>query len=148
MNHALISNYMATVKEEDTFYFLGDFSWDTQKAKGIWKSLPGRKIFIKGNHDSKIDIPMLDMLDITIEKQPITLCHYPMITFNKSHFGAFNLYGHHHNNPEIQKRFPGKRIDVGVDKWNFFPVSYEEIKKEMDKLPDNWDLIRRDYYDD
>lgn len=143
MDNTIISNYHAVVKPEDTFYFLGDFSWNSQKAKGIWDSLPGQKYFIRGNHDSKINVPMKDIMEIYYEKLPITLCHYPMISWNKSHYNGLMLHGHHHHNLTLQQKFPGKRIDVGVDAWNFRPVPIDSLLRVMNILPDNWDYIKK-----
>lgn len=52
----IVTNWRETVKDEDTVLVLGDTSWamNLQEAKAdldIIKSLPGKKIFIKGNHD-------------------------------------------------------------------------------------------------
>ncbi len=52
----IIENWKDTVKEEDTVLVLGDTSWamtlnDAKEDLDIIKSLPGKKIFIKGNHD-------------------------------------------------------------------------------------------------
>jgi calcineurin-like phosphoesterase family protein len=44
------------------------------------------------------------------------------------------LYGHSHGN--LEDLATDLSLDVGVDCWNFAPVSYEEIKKKMsEKTP-------------
>ncbi len=52
----IIESWKNTVKEEDTVLVLGDTSWgiNIEEAKpdlDIINNLPGKKIFIKGNHD-------------------------------------------------------------------------------------------------
>ena len=52
----IIENWRKVVKDDDTVLVLGDTSWamNLQDAKAdldIVKALPGKKIFIKGNHD-------------------------------------------------------------------------------------------------
>ena len=100
-----------------------------------------RVVYIKGNHDAENYKKIAtDMMEVSINGQLITLCHYPMISWNKSHFGSWQLYGHHHNN-RVAEMFPGKRCNVGVDNWGFKPVSFDQIKEYMDKQPNNWDYI-------
>jgi len=143
MDKAILDRYCETVKPEDTFYFLGDFSWYNWKRNyEIWSSLPGTKYFIKGNHDKDVDefIDTSTISNIWVEKNPVTLCHYPMLSWDKSHFGAIQLYGHHHT-LDTNSIFPGKRINVACDKWDFRPVSWDTIKRVADKLPNNWDYI-------
>ncbi len=60
--------------------------------------------FIIGNHDSSNIIRIANencasvshMKDIKNEGQSLTLCHYAMRVWNKSHFNAWQLYGHSH----------------------------------------------------
>ena len=52
----IVENWKCVVNDDDTVLVLGDTSWamNLQDAKAdldIVKSLPGKKIFIKGNHD-------------------------------------------------------------------------------------------------
>ena len=52
----IVDNWSETVKDDDTVLVLGDTSWamNLNEAKSdldIIESLPGKKIFIKGNHD-------------------------------------------------------------------------------------------------
>ena len=52
----LDKNWRSTVKSEDTVVIAGDISWamrleQTFKDFSFIESLPGRKIFLKGNHD-------------------------------------------------------------------------------------------------
>lgn len=69
---------------------------------------------------------------------PIVMCHYPMASWEKSHYGSIHLHGHVHNSwdkifdqssdtqlPPDQDR--GVRINVCVDVWDFYPVSLEEV---------------------
>ena len=56
MRKKIADNWNETVKDGDTVLVLGDTSWamNLNEAKAdldIIESLPGKKIFIKGNHD-------------------------------------------------------------------------------------------------
>ncbi len=69
--------------------------------------------------------------------QPITLCHYAMRVWHKSHFNSWQLYGHSHGklNPI------GKQYDVGADSNNLSPVSFEMLKSIMKKKDNNFNYI-------
>jgi calcineurin-like phosphoesterase family protein len=53
-----------------------------------------------------------------------------MRSWDKSHYASWCLFGHHHGSLELY----GLSFDVGVDCWNFFPVSLEQIDKKMSTL--------------
>jgi len=147
MNDTIISNFYNTIKPGASVYFLGDFSFDRVITEDFFIKLP-KNIhfhFIYGNHDKKImNIVKYfvdscsGMKDIKVDEYKITLNHYAMRVWNCSHFNSWQLYGHSHGTlpPE------GKQCDVGVDSWNFFPVSFEQIKEYMEKQPDNFNLIK------
>lgn len=52
---ALEENYRATVREDDTCIFLGDLIIGNREAReraaAMFRSLPGRKFLVRGNHD-------------------------------------------------------------------------------------------------
>jgi len=63
------------------------------------------------------------------DKQLIALCHYAMRVWRNSFHASWHLYGHSHGMlPEIPHSLS---FDVGVDCWDFYPVSIEEIKAKM-----------------
>jgi calcineurin-like phosphoesterase family protein len=78
-----------------------------------------------------------DMLDIKVEGQYITLSHYAMRVWNKSHFNSWNLFGHSHGTLKPV----GKSMDVGVDVNDFKLVSYDQVKEFMSKQNDNENFI-------
>jgi calcineurin-like phosphoesterase family protein len=93
-------------------------------------------VLIKGNHDSlawknrrKFYAAHDSYHEIHVNGQDITLCHYKMAIWNRSHRGAWHLYGHSHggapNSPHDLS------FDVGVDCNGFTPVSFEEVKRRM-----------------
>jgi len=91
---------------------------------------------------------MSSLKDVYIgDKLPVVLCHYPMLTWNKSHYNSFMLYGHHHTNSngtaELAYKAEGKMLNVNVEFHNYMPWSEEEVIEYMSHRPDNWDLIRR-----
>ena len=100
------------------------------------------KILEKHNFEKvKLSPAWMDALDITpVEDNYITLCHYPMISWNKSHYNSWLLYGHVHNN-EIPLK--GKMMNVGVDVNNFYPVSFTQVKEYMNKQPNNYNYIKK-----
>jgi calcineurin-like phosphoesterase family protein len=136
MSCTIAENWNRLVKPSDTIYCLGDvmFGEVNETSIGFIKQLHGRKLLVPGNHDfhklkalSKLFELQLPLKDIVIEGQSITLCHYAMRTWNKSHYGAWQLYGHSHGNlPPI-----GKQVDVGVDQWDMCPVSFEQLKSHF-----------------
>lgn len=141
MNTTLVANWNKKVHPTDAVYFLGDFCWFNQNSNvdpAYWRSqLNGRIFFIRGNHDKHIEkyedqfIWIKDMHQIVVQGQEITLCHYSMRTWNKSHHAAWQLFGHSHGSlPDDPNSLS---IDVGVDCHGYAPISFEEIKAIMAK---------------
>ena len=141
MNEKIISNYNNIVKDSDTVYFLGDiiFLKNINQIQIFLKRLKGKKILIYGSHDkilreyhnhiAHIFDQQHELLDTIINGQKITMCHYPMTSWHCSHYGSWQLFGHHHNRlPEDPNKL---QCDVGVDAWNFTPVSFDQIKAKM-----------------
>lgn len=151
MDSQMIERHNSVVSKSDIVYFVGDFAFysDPEKIIKILNKMNGEKHFIAGNHDrglfkdeniikcfqtfSRAPIKEIYVPDASVRggKQSITLCHYAMRVWNKSHHGAFHLYGHSHGSlPEDPNSLS---FDIGVDAWNYYPVSYEEVKEEMSK---------------
>ena len=61
--------------------------------------------------------------------QDIILCHYPMVVWDKSHRGSWQLFGHVHGMLDGDKRLSPNQMDIGVDSNNFRPISYQEVKE-------------------
>lgn len=132
-----------------TTIHVGDMFWQTmttEEALAILSRLHGGHAFIYGNHDELIEkSPSLrerfkwivgrnkesGSRIIHWNKHEITLNHYAMHVWNRSHKGSWMLFGHSHG--ELQVR--GKSFDIGVDSHNFEPWSLEEIAAEMEKRP-------------
>ena len=151
MDEELIRRWNAKVPKKATVYILGDlaFHHSTTQIVGILKRLNGTIVYITGNHDKKPVLDALDQLGISqcqimdiVVKDPemeygeqcITLCHYPMISWNKSHHGAWQLYGHHHGSKNgFENKLTYAQLDVSVEVHNYEPVSYEEVKTLITK---------------
>ena len=71
---------------------------------------------------------------IKIGKQHYFLCHYPTFTANYDdkpyHNHMINLYGHTHQQTNFYNNNPFM-YHVGVDSHNCYPVSIEEIDKDI-----------------
>lgn len=140
MDQEMISRWNAVVGENDEVYHLGDFSFhrDVDVVNRIVASLKGHKFLIYGNHDQKSCVRQSkgwvwkgDYKRIEVEKQKIVLLHYAMKVWHGSHKGAWQLFGHSHGSlPDDMK---SKQMDVGVDIWNFTPISFEKVASEMKK---------------
>jgi calcineurin-like phosphoesterase family protein len=120
MDNALIAIWNNVVSKNDTIYILGDFSWRNGQKYAI--KLNGNKIFLMGDHDKQITGERLSILKIN--NIWFTLCHWPLHSWNKQYYGSIHLHGHIHNNPIEPKP---NRINVGVDVWDFAPVSIDTI---------------------
>lgn len=72
------------------------------------------------------------MKELKIEGyKPIIMCHHPIENLARDHKGMYqrhiHLHGHiHSKNPVSPDRC--SVFDVGVDAWNYRPVSLDEIQ--------------------
>ncbi|NLW32955.1 MAG: phosphoesterase [Fibrobacter sp.] len=147
MDDALIENWNKKISlRGNTVYHLGDFAnaHRAEKVLEYRKRLNGRIILIEGTHDNFDDkkacgfTHMTPLLPIKHEGVSITLCHYALRVWPKSHFDAWHCYGHSHGRLEPI----GKSWDVGVDNNNYSPISFEELSTIMADRPHNPNLIK------
>jgi calcineurin-like phosphoesterase family protein len=141
-DETLIANWNAKVPQNGTVYHLGDFCFAPDRASKIIDRLNGHIFFIMGNHDKGIsqfghkfgwvkDLYTVKVKDDDSPRgiQDIVLLHYAMRVWNKSHHGAWMLYGHSHGSLEDDPH--AKSFDCGVDCHNYTPISYREVKAIM-----------------
>lgn len=128
MNAALVNNWNALVKPNDSVWVLGDFA---MKEAWVWvPKLNGTKFLVIGNHDRDGDKDLapfaawFNVKQIMHRGHKIWLSHYAHRVWPSSHRGALHLYGHSHG----QLSDPGNRsMDVGVDCHGFKPISADEV---------------------
>lgn len=146
MNAGLISLWNQTVQPEDTVYILGDmFFCGTIALREIMRQLNGKKVLIFGNHDwGKIKKHRLaefgfawgaDQFCTRIGKHDVLLSHFPYLNegdhtdeqrFQDKRYvneGRWLLHGHVHCLWKQKDRM----INVGVDVWDYRPVSQDQI---------------------
>jgi len=146
MDEDMIANWNDVVDKRDIVYHLGDFAFlqNPNDLAKIVDKLNGEIFLVPGNHDHSMTRkyfaktghllqPIHDMqwkksksVRNDIPRHPgITLCHYAMRVWNKSHYGTYHLYGHSHDALEEDPKVLS--MDIGVDSWGFFPVSLERV---------------------
>ncbi|ORE90760.1 metallophosphoesterase [Aurantimonas sp. 22II-16-19i] len=129
MNREMIARWNAAVGPRDEIWHLGDFAYKmpVADARGIWDALNGRKSLIRGNHD-KASVAewgwesVHDLHEIAVDGRRVVLCHYPLAEWPAYFRDAIHLYGHVHGNRHV-----AGAVDVGVDCWDFRPVTLAEI---------------------
>jgi len=130
MNETIVSKWNERVREEDMVYFLGDLCLPSRDYAKWLKQLKGNIVWIKGNHDSD-KAPVKTELTMTIEGHVIVMYHYPIKVWDRKHYGSWHLYGHSHG---TMKELNGLSLDVGVDKWDFYPVNLNSVIVHMNWL--------------
>lgn len=136
----LIRRWNEVVGKNDDIYHLGDivFAKDRSAAiEGLLKKLNGRIHICWGNHDHKPTRKMAhlfasaqDVKQIKIEGNSIFLSHYAHRAWNKSHHGSYHFFGHSHGGMPAF----GRSLDVGVDCWDYFPVTFNQIRDRLEEL--------------
>jgi calcineurin-like phosphoesterase family protein len=136
MDETLVRNWNARVKPEDIVIFLGDFCFrntvggksgegTTNKAEFYRKQLNGNIVFIRGNHDNNNSLnTKIDSLIVKTGGKEIHCVHNPIDARGDY---DLNLVGHVHEHWKIKNVDDLILVNVGVDVWNFFPVSIHEI---------------------
>lgn len=135
MNQTIVDNWNNIVTNDDLVYHLGDFSYKTSSSTiiHIMKSLNGRIIFIRGNHDgetlkanSKVHRfqSVHDRVDFEYENHHFVLDHYPIFSWNGKNHGSIHLHGHVH---EAQTGILGRIFNVSCENIAYTPISIDDI---------------------
>ena len=169
MDEMLILEWNQVVKEDDVVWHLGDFTMGhIADFESYCARLNGSMFILPGNHDwawmksapqnrrqqyvlctmasySNLAILVNNIMLYPQKKCPITLCHYAMRVWDRSHFNSYQLHGHSHGMLEPQ----GKQMDVGVDNiyklfGRYRPISITEINEYMLDRPDNFNYISKE----
>jgi calcineurin-like phosphoesterase family protein len=121
MHESMVAAWNLSVQPGDLVYILGDCSFTNGKITSeFFSNLNGRKILVAGNHDTKLlkcpeFIECFESIHTILEVKHadtfIVMCHFPMVSWNKSHFGSIHFYGHTHGHYKSEFR----SMDVGVD---------------------------------
>lgn len=157
MDEALIKNWNSHIQPTDTVFVLGDMTLAPYKYfEPIAKRLNGIKYLVKGNHDHfsdgqyrKLGFTVFEEIKMKLAGKTVRMSHYPYaLPWYKRLFaykselrfmerrppkipGEWLLHGHSHVN--YRKADDGNRIHIGVDGWDFRPVSLREIESIMNK---------------
>lgn len=143
MNQVIIERWNSKVTPFDTVYIAGDVTFEKNKSFtgtiDILNQLNGKKILIKGNHDSvavrceafrNCFESIHDMVHYYNNKNLYVICHYPMLSWKNSHRGSFQLFGHLHSKWKGNK----KQLNVGMDCHNLTPISIEEVHEKLESI--------------
>ena len=148
MDEVLIENWNKTVHKLDTVYIMGDFVWKKQMLPYYLSRLKGKKVLLKGNHDTWAKnreanaelFALFERVELLIEESicshPMTLCHYPMLEWNMSRKDESNsklgylIHGHIHNSKDLIYRTLFElphALNAGVDINGYRPVDFETL---------------------
>ncbi len=148
MTRDIVKKHNSVVKEEDTVYHIGDFAFAgpdrISYVQNLLNRLNGTHILILGNHDQINPMKLVDAgfqsahtslvinRDVGEDGYTIVMAHDPSIWNIAFKTGAMFFCGHIHN---LFKAIPEKRIvNVGVDVWDFYPVTLKQILAEYHRL--------------
>lgn len=154
MNRDMVTAWNSVVSKGDKVYHLGDFTLGGKslareffaQLNGVVSVVPAKKghdqgWYKKGPYWTRHDeVEILEGLTaVTFNGHTYTLCHYPMKSWERSHYGQTQLHGHTHGtigvvNKSYDIQLPpgqtvGIQIDVGVDNWGFAPIALDAIEE-------------------
>jgi len=135
--HSNILKYCNNIINDDSIVFhIGDFAFGRPDSSfEVLKQLKGIKFLIIGNHDKRTVLRksytkekfewIKDDFEFHFNDYCFYLSHRPNIE-NKQNI--INLHGHVHKTYNILERKNSNiLLDVGVDAWNFKPVSLSRV---------------------
>lgn len=138
MNNVLIEKWNDKVSDCDDVYIVGDFALNDQTANAALNGLNGRLHLIICNHDNlseetlKRFSTVSQILTINDSGRSVSLCHYPLLSYENSIYGGYHIFGHIHNNTadiayKITENIP-HIYNCGVDVNDFAPQTLDELK--------------------
>lgn len=122
MDEHVINGWNSVVtNDNDIIIHLGDFSFGD--IEPYLSRLNGIIWMICGNHDKQMRQylesyrgkkirEMSSLTEFKINDKDFSACHYAMRVWNKSHYGAYHIYGHSHGG---LLQLDNRSMDVGID---------------------------------
>jgi calcineurin-like phosphoesterase family protein len=135
MDEAMVARWNEVVGADDEVWHLGDFAVRQSAARmaELLDNLAGTKHVIVGNNDgpATTGLPgwasVQHYAELEQDGTPLVLCHYPLRSWHRMGRGAINLHGHSHGRLAALPR----QVDVGVDVFDFRPVTLAEIRDHL-----------------
>jgi len=161
MNQALIERWNDTVRDRDEVWVLGDVAMGKiDESLVLVTQLRGHKVLVAGNHDrcwsghgAKAE-PWLDRyrragfdeirqgsISASLGATEVLCCHFPyrgdshdqerFVKHRPTDDGHLLLHGHVHERWRVHDR----QVNVGVDVWDFRPISDDQILAALEQAP-------------
>lgn len=138
MNDALIKNHNEVVPEDGIVYHLGDFAFlrkdQITKLSGILEKMNGQHHLILGNHDDGKPFTYVNMgfasVHTALFVDEFLLVHDPAMAVAVAEDQKV-LCGHLH---ELTKFVNPNILNVGVDIWDYKPITIEQIRHEFERI--------------
>lgn len=138
---AIVSRWNSVVSAQDTVYVLGDVCCTHSaslelEAAGIVAGLHGTKVLVRGNHDylrtAAMSRQFVKIADI-VEVDDCVLCHYPLMVWNRQHYGRRHMYGHMHLQP-LPHKLPGSCcVSACLPHMDYTPRTLTELESYFEK---------------
>lgn len=159
-DETILDGINSVVNKNDILIIAGDFC---HEKPGRYRPRIRCKhiVMVLGNHDREAKIKRVFggnvyhqyMIKTTNRpKQNIWVCHYPPAFWPRSHYGSIAVYGHIHDNIELENMMnigmPNRRsMDIGVDAakrvlGDWRPFSEQEILDSVGMLPGHEEIWR------
>lgn len=130
----MIERHNSVVRDQDRVYFVGDFCFSKYHIHKAGR-MRGRKVLIKGNHDTlelKEYLPYFDDIRGSHQFKGLVMTHIPVHEQSLGRWG-FNVHGHLHAHrvmmPRVSDGIDDRYFNVSVEQINYTPISLEEVKK-------------------
>jgi calcineurin-like phosphoesterase family protein len=128
MDEELISRWNEVVGFNDQVWHLGDVAWRGRILDEIMPRLNGQKQLVPGNHDNLTRTRYLryfdevwpEQVNFSFDGVMYSLSHYP----EDGDPDHYRLHGHVHHAWKAEQGM----LNVGVDAWDYRPISLECIE--------------------
>ena len=134
------------IKDDDVFIYLGDLSYrytdekDFETVQKIYKSLPGIKVLILGNHDIQQGEDFwkdcgFDFVFYEFLYKDILFTHRPVDMILRGIINGLNIHGHIHDlSNDYDFLHPDKNVNVFPGNYNNKPITLQYILDNRGKL--------------
>jgi calcineurin-like phosphoesterase family protein len=133
MDEQMIARWNGIVAANDEVWHLGDFAvrQTSGRVTDILRRLNGAKHLVTGNNDDAAVVndpgwsSVQPYVETCVDGVHLVLCHYAFRTWRGMNKGWLNLHGHSHG----RLRPLPRQVDVGVDHWEFRPISLADCRR-------------------